>query len=153
MRGIAVDINVVMEALEGSKPDGSPAFAEAEFMFKLFGSHNRILVNEKIVEKYRNMAKYLDSRRNSRDLNIRIHKTLMEMVADSARTNYVDGAGADWPGLKKCDKQFVGVALQSGGMLVTGDARLRELLAGHRVGSRIECVTAGRALDMQSAWG
>ena len=153
MRGIAVDINVVMEAIEGSKPDGSPAFAEAQFMFKLFGSRNRMLVNEKIVKKYRNMAKYLATRRNSRDLNNRVHKTLMETVADSARLNYVDGTGADWPGLKKCYKDFVGVVLKSGGILVTGDTRLRDLLAGHPVGSGITCVTAGRALGMQSVWG
>ena len=59
--------------------------------------------------------------------------------------------GFDWPGLKKCDKEFVGAALQSGSVLVTDDARLSRLVADHPLGSGITCVTAEDALDMLDA--
>ena len=112
-----------------------------------------MFVNSPIVKKYRGIERKILARSHSKKINESLYRDLMQTLANSHRMHHVDGVAVDWPGLKKCDKQFVGVALQSGGILVTGDARLRELLAGHRVGSRIECVTAGRALDMQSVWG
>ena len=153
MRGIAVDENVVMEAIEGRKPSGDRALSEGEFVFKLLGSDNPMFVNNTIVKKYHGIKLKIGARSHSKEINNALYVALMQTLSDSHRMRHVDGVAADWPGLKKCDKQFVGVALQSGGILVTGDARLRELLAEHRVGSRIECVTAGRALDMQSVWG
>ena len=153
MRGIVVDENVVMEAIEGRKPSGDRAHSEGQFLFKLLGSDNPMFVNSPIIKKYHGIERKIIARSHSKRINSALYGDLMQTLANSHRMHYVDGVVVDWPCLKKCDKQFVGVALQSGGILVTADARLREFLAEHRVGSGIECVTAGRALDMQSAWG
>lgn len=153
MRGVVVDVNVIMEAIEGKKPDDALALAEAEFMFKLFGSADHLFVNCAIVEKYRNIIKKIAERSLPRDINNTIHKVLMMTLTNNMRTNYVDGAGVDWPGIKKCDKELVGVALRSGAVLVTGDERLRKTVGDHPLGSGITCVSARDAIDMLSARG
>ena len=153
MKGIVVDENVVMEAIGGRKPSGDHALSEGEFVFKLLGSDNPVFVNSPIVKKYHGIEQKILARSHSKRINESLYVDLMQTLANSHRIHHVDGVAVDWPGLKKCDKEFVAVALQSGGILVTGDTRLRELLAGHPVGSGITCVTAGRALDMQSVWG
>ena len=153
MRGIVVDENVVMEAIEGRKPSGDHALSEGAFVFKLLGSDNPVFVNSPIIKKYHGIERKIIARSHSKRINESLYVALMQTLANSHRMHHVDGVAVDWPGLKKCDKEFAGVALQSGSILVTGDTRLRELLARHPVGSGIECVTAKRALGMQSAWG
>lgn len=148
MRGVVVDVNVIIEAIEGSKPDKSPALAEAQFMFKLFDSRNSVFVNRAIMKKYWHLAERFNRRHRPQDLNNNIHKIFMQTVKNSKRTNHIDGTKVDWPGLKKCDKEFVGVALQSGAILVTGDTRLRALVEDHPRVSDVTCVTARSALDM-----
>ena len=151
MKGIVVDINVIMEAIEGKKPDNAPAMAEAQFMFKLLGSNNTMFVNAAITKKYQDVSRVVGERSRPQDCNNIVHKTLMRELANSERTSYVDGTRVDWPGLKNCDKEFVRVALQSGSVLVTDDARLSKLVADHPLGSGITCVTAEDALDMLDA--
>lgn len=152
MRGIVVDENVVMEAIEGRKPNGDRALSEGEFVFKLLNSSVRLFVNTAIVKKYHGIGQKIGTRSSPRGINNGMYGALMQTLADGHRLHHVDGVAADWLGLKKCDKEFVGVALQSGGMLVTGDTRLRELIGGHPAGSAITCVTAERALVMPDAW-
>ena len=152
MRGIVVDENVVMEAIEGIKPNGDRALSEGEFVFKLLNSVKPVFVNRAIVKKYHGIEQKIGARSHSKKINNAMYVALMATLADSGRLRHVDGVATDWPGLKKCDKEFVGVALQSGSILVTNDTRLRKLVGEHPVGSGITCVTAGRALVMPDMW-
>ena len=62
---------------------------------------------------------------------------------------FVEAEKVKWEGLKKCDSEFVGVALRSGGTLVTSDTKLRRIAEEmQRQGLRIECIGADQALRM-----
>ena len=76
----------------------------------------------------------------------------MQTLSDAARVPRIDGVPVDWAGLKKCDREFVAVALQPRSILVTDDARLRETVEGYPE-SRIECATAESALGLIGAQG
>lgn len=148
MRGIVVDENVVMEAIEGRKPNRDHAFAEAQFMFKLFDSSNQLFVNKAIIKKYGEIHQKIGMRSRFEGLNNRAYKILMQTLSNSDRINNVEGVALDWQGLKKCDKAFVGVALQSSSILVTSDMRLHKIVADHTRGSGIMCAVPKVALDL-----
>ena len=152
MRRFVVDENVVMEAIEGKKPNEDRALSEAQFVLKLLGSGDSLFVNDAILKKYRGIEQKIEMRSRSEGLNNGIHKAFMQTLTD-ARVHRIDGVPVDWAGLKKCDKEFVAVALQSRSILVTADARLREIVEGHPLGSRIECATAECALELIGAQG
>lgn len=152
MRRFVVDENVVMEAIEGRKPNGDRALSEGQFMLKLLGSSDPLFVNGAILKKYRGIEQKIEMRSRSEGLNNAIYKAFMQTLSD-ARVTRIDGVPVDWAGLKKCDREFVAVALQSRSILVTADARLRKIVEGHPVGSRIECATAESALGLIGAQG
>lgn len=149
MRGIVVDENVIIEATVGKKPDGSPAWVEAEFMFRLFRSGNVVFVNTAIIDKFRAIRSKLDIDSHPHDYNHKIYKSLMLILMDGKKTTRVDGIKIEREGLKKCDKEFVGVALQSGSIIVTSDMPLCDIINDMRAsGYPIECATAEQALDL-----
>ena len=76
-----------------------------------------------------------------------ICKGFLATLADGRRTSYVDGIKVDWKGLKKCDKAFVGVALQSRSMLVTSDGPPRGIVDEMRSrGVALGCLAADQAI-------
>ena len=152
MNRFVVDENVVMEAIEGRKPNGDRALSEGLFMLKLLDSGDPLFVNGAILKKYRGIEQKIEMRSRSEGLNNGIHKAFMQTLSDAARVPRIDGVPVDWDGLKKCDKEFVAVALQSRSILVTADARLRKTVEGHPE-SRIECATAKYALGLIGAQG
>lgn len=153
MRGVVVDENVVMEAIEGRKPNRDHAFAEAQFMFKLFDSSNHLFVNKAIIKKYGEIYQKISMRSRFEGLNNRVYKILMQTLSNRDRINNVDGVALDWLGLKKCDKAFVGAALQSSSILVTSDLRLHKIVADHTRGSGITCAVPRAALDLLDVQG
>ena len=143
MGGVVVDECVVMEAVRYKKPDGSPALAEAEFLCKLLRSPRKIFVNDVMFDKFHAIEKKINASGRPVDYNNMIYKNFLAMLADSKRTNYVEGIKIDRKGLKKCDKVFVGVALQSNSILVTSDMPLRNIIDEMRSeGAGIECLDA-----------
>ena len=147
MSGVVVDECVVMEAVRYKKPDGSAALAEAEFMCRLLRSPHTVFVNDTIVDKFYSIEKKINATGRPEDYNNMICKNFLGMLTDGRRTNYVEGIKIDRKGLKKCDKEFVGVALQSNSILVTSDGPLRGIIDEMRSeGSGIECLNAGQAL-------
>lgn len=148
MNGVVVDECIVAEAVRYKKPDGSQAIAEAEFMCKLLRSPYTVFVNNTIVDKFHDVEKKINAIGRPKDYNNMICKNFLATLSDSKRTSYVDGIKVDWKGLKKCDKEFVGVALQSNSMLVTSDGPLRDIVEQMRQqGARIECATADQAIQ------
>lgn len=147
MAGIVVDECVVMEAVRHKKPDGRPALAEAEFMCRLLRSHHKVFVNDAIVDKFNGIERKINAARRPWDHNNMICKGFLATLADAKRTSYVDGIKVDWKGLKKCDKAFVGVALQSRSILVTSDGPLRGIVDEMRSrGVTLECLGADQAI-------
>ena len=148
MTGVVVDENVIREAVEGKKPDGSYAHAEAEFMYKLFRSTNRISVNVKIEAKYRALEKKMDRGPRNAHRNDVIYAVLSDMVNSKTRVNSCEGVRVTIDGLKECDREFVGVALQTRSVLVTSDDRLRKILEREVVGRGVECRTPADAINL-----
>lgn len=149
MAGIVVDECVIREAVEGKKPGGGRAHAEAEFVHKLLRSTGTIFVNRAISSKFYSLEKKIRAGSRPEHCNNAIYKDFVAVLRDSSRTVHVDGIDVDWEGLKKCDREFVGVALQSGSTLVTSDKKLRGIAREQRSqGSSIACVAAGDALRL-----
>ena len=148
MTSIVVDENVLREAVEGKKPDGSYAHAEAEFMHKLFRSTNKIFVNVKIEGKFRALQKKMDQGQPDAHRNDLIYAVLSEMLNSKTRVEYSEGVRVEIDGLKECDKEFVGVALQTNSVLVTSDERLVEILKREMAGRGVECRTPAEAIDL-----
>ena len=141
-----------MWAIEGRKPNGDRALFEAQFMLNLLGSGDPLFVNDAILKKCRGIEQKIEARSSSEGLNNGIHKAFMQTLSDGIKVPRIDGVPVDWGGLKKCDKEFVAVALQSRSILVTADARLRKTVEGYPE-SRIECATAESALGLIGAQG
>ena len=148
MKGFVVDENVIIEAINGKKPDGEKAWIEGEFMCRLFRSPNSIFVNDAILKKFRSVEDKIRSASPAADCSNPVCKGLAAMLRDSGRTRYVDGIKVDRKGLKKCGREFVGVAVQSGGILAASDKRLRRIVDEMRTqGVGIECLGADLALN------
>lgn len=148
MINIVVDENVIREAIEGKKPDGNYAHAEAEFMHKLFRSANKIFINVKIERKYYALRKKMD--RDSRHIhrNEVVYDALAYILNSKTRLEYSEGVKITMDGLKECDREFVGVALQTRSVLVTSDDRLRKILEREVVGQGVECRTPADAINL-----
>lgn len=142
-----VDENVVLNAVRGKNDLGKEAWAEGEFMHRLFRVPSKVFVNEAIAKKFFAMGAKIRAGSRPEDCNNKVYKDMAAMLKNTARVTYVEGTRVEWPGLKKCDREFVGVALQTGGVLVTSDARLRQIVKEMRLrGLRVECVGVDRAL-------
>ena len=149
MKGFVVDENAVLNAVRGRNDRGEEAFVEGEFMLRLLRIKGTVFVNEAIVKKYYAMDGKIRADSRPEDCNNRIYKGVAAMLRDGRRAHYVEAVSVDWDDIKKCDREFVGVALRSGGVLVTSDMKLRRI-AGERPwqGHRIECIGADRALRL-----
>ena len=148
MTNYVIDENVIMEAMHGKKPDGTYADAEAELMFKILRGNDHIWLNKEIQKKICNIPKKIRKNTSENNLNNRIHTRLLQVILDSTKTSYVDGNLVDFEGPKKCDKQFVNVAIQSASILITADAKLKDSVrSGGTVVSKCICKTAEEILE------
>lgn len=83
------------------------------------------------------------------DRNNRIYKGIAAMIRDGRMVTYMEAEKVEWEGLKKCDKEFVGMALRPGGTPVTSDVKLRRIADEmQRQGLHIKCIGADQALRM-----
>ena len=74
-------------------------------------------------------------------------KMILKLMFDSERTTILDGIKTDFQGVKKCDNEFVGVTLQSNGILVTADVKLKEAIAKDEKVSHCICMTAEEVIE------
>lgn len=148
MTNYVIDENVIMESIHGKKPDGSNADAEAELMYKILRGKDHIWINEEIAKKIYNISRKIRNEHSEKDLNNRIYKRLIQVMQDSTRTSYTHGKLVDFKGPKKCDKQFVNVAIQSNSILVTADDKIKgPVKNGGPVVSKCICRTAKEVLE------
>lgn len=148
MTNYVIDENVIMESIHGIKPDGSNADAEAELMYKILRGKDHIFLNKEIEKKIYSIPKKIERNHPKKDLNNRIYKRLIQVMRDSTRVSYVDGQLVNFEGPKKCDKQFVNVAIQSKSILLTADDKIKgPVKNGGSVVSKCVCKTAKEVLE------
>ncbi len=147
MRNYVIDENVIMESIHGEKPNGENADAEAELMFKILRGNDHIFINKEIEKKIYSIPKKIRRNHSEKSLNNRIYGKLIQVIRDPTRTTFVDGTKIEFEGPKKCDKQFVSVAIQSGGILITSDGKIKgPIEKGGPIVSKCMCMTAEEIL-------
>ena len=148
MTEYVIDENVIMESIHGQKPDSTNADAEAELMYKILGGKGRIFLNKEIEKKIYNIPKKILAKYSEKSLNNQIFPRLLKMIRDPSRTTFVDGVKINFEGPKKCDKQFVSVAIQSNGILITADDKLKKSLKkADSVVSKCKCMNSKEVLS------
>ena len=149
MARFAVDENVVRNAVSGRNDRGEEALVEGEFMPRLPRVKGTVYVNEPIAKKLRSMRDKIMADSRPEDCNSMICKGAAATLRDGRRAPHMEGSRAELEGRKKRDREFVGVAPQSGGILVASDMKLRRIAEEkRRRGFRIECIGADRALGI-----
>lgn len=147
MTSYVIDENVIMESIHGQKPNGENADAEAEFMYKILRTKSHIILNKEIEKKIYNIPKKIASKYPKNSINNLILPRLLKAIKDPSRVTFVEGTPIDFEGPKKCDKQFVSVAIQSKGLLVTADEKIKgPIKKAGLVVSKCKCMTAKEAL-------
>ncbi len=150
MTDYVIDENVIMESIHGEKPNGENADAEAELMYKILRGKDHIFLNQEIRKKILKIPQKILKNYSEKNINNKIYKRLMQVMLDSSRITYVDDATIDFKGPKKCDKQFVNVAIQSGGILITADDTIKgPIKEGGPVISKCVCKTAKEILEQE----
>jgi len=67
---------------------------------------------------------------------------LIQVLGNSQKTIKIDGIKTSFEGVKECDVEFVGVALQSHAVLVTGDEKLKDAISADKtIASNCNCST------------
>lgn len=148
MTDYVIDENVIMESIHGEKPNGDDADAEAEFMFKILRGNDHFFINKEIEKKIYSIPKKIRNKYSEKHLNNRIYHKLVRVIKDPTRTTFVEGTPIDFEGPKKCDKQFVSVAIQSKGLLITADDKIKGPIEnGDAIISKCKCMTVEEALQ------
>ena len=148
MTDYIIDENVIMESIHGQKPNNKNADAESELMYKILSGEDHIILNKEIEKKIYKIPKKILAKYSEKSLNNQIYPRLLKIIRDPSRTTFVDGIKIDFEGQKKCDKQFVSVAIQSNGILITADNKLKESLKkGGPVVSKCKCMNAKEVLS------
>lgn len=126
MANYVIDENVILNATHGKKADKkTPALEEKIFVNKLFLGKDHLFMNEKIRAKFRKMPQKIRTEYRTEFLDNHTLPLFLKLMTDSMRTTIVDGTPNTFKGIKDCDTEFVGVALQSTSTLVTADDRLK----------------------------
>lgn len=138
-----VDENVILDAWRGKRFD-SYAGAEKQFITSFFRSAHRLAYDEEIKQKIIRMRKV--TFKDNEFLDNSVVPMLTKLIHDSSRAIPYSGIKTDFQGVKKCDKHFVGVTLQSQGILVTNDEKLRKAITDDPVVSKCRHMTPEDAL-------
>ena len=148
-----IDENVIENAVHGKKPQKNgqsialPADAENEFLYRFFRNKDRMFVNDKIRQKIYSLEKRIRIKHKSEFLDNRIIPRLLETLQNFEKTITIDGIQTEFSGIKNCDKEFVGVTLQSNATLVTADGDLKILMIKDKLVSKCKCFTVEEVLD------
>ncbi|MGI0064926.1 MAG: hypothetical protein ACREAL_08685 [Nitrosopumilaceae archaeon] len=140
-----IDENVIYNAWHGRKSDNTPALAEKKFLYDIFYGKQHIYISEKIRKKIIRMRKAIP--KDPIDLDSFALNMFLKLIFNSERTTILTGIKTDFQGIKKCDNEFVGVALQSNGILVTADAKLKKAIEADPKVAKCNCITADEVVE------
>lgn len=142
---IIIDENVIIDAWRGTQENGNPAFTERHFVYAFFDSLKKLAYNEEIKKK---IIKLKDARfKDTKYLDNSIVPILTKLIHDSIRATPFFGISTNFKGVKKCDEHFVGVTLQSQGILVTNDQPLHDAIDKDNLVSKCTHVNPKDGID------
>lgn len=140
MTSYVIDENIILNAITGEKPDCSTAFPEKIFVSRFLYGNDHLFINNKIKDKIlKNMPKKITS--FSKPLDNHIYPLIKKLIFNPSRTTIIDGTKNDFKGVKDCDTEFVGVAIQSNAILVTADSELKIAVMKDTFASKCNCKT------------
>ena len=140
-----IDENVLIDAWHGKKPDGTNALAERKFICDLAYGEAKIAISVEIKRKIIRFCK--DAEKKSKGVDNLILPIFIDLMNNYRRTQFHAPQKNDFPGIKKCDKEFVGVALKSESILVTADKRLKDAIQKDKKVSNCDCQTAEEVIE------
>jgi len=104
-----------------------------------------------IERKMYKIPKKIQKNYSENTINHRVYRRLFELMRDSNKVTLLGKAEIEFNGPKKCDKQFVNVAIQSNATLVTADDTIKgPIKEGGNVISKCICKTAAEVLEEKS---
>jgi len=146
MNNYVIDENIILNAITGEKPDCSTTLTEKIFISCFLHGHDHLFINNKIKDKIlKNMPKKISS--FTKPLDNHIYPLIKKLIFNSSRTTIVDGIKNNFKGVKDCDTEFVGVAIQSNAILVTADSKLKTAVGEDSFASNCKCKTAEELID------
>jgi len=120
-----IDENVILDAWRGKRFKEYAGY-EKLFLTSFFLSTHRFAFDEEIKRKIMRMRKYTFD--NPEFLDSSVVPMMTKIIHDSTRAQQFQGINTNFKGVKKCDKHFVGVALQTNAILVTNDEKLHDAI-------------------------
>jgi hypothetical protein len=149
MASYVIDENVFENAITNKKPNGTPAISEKIFAYKFFQSADTMFINKIIKTKFiKKLPQKISTNYKSVYLDNHIIPLLTKTIFDSARTKEIDGTKTEFKGVKDCDIEFVGVAIQSTATLITADEDLVIAVDKDEFASKkCKCMTTEKAIE------
>lgn len=145
MTEYVIDENVVRNAWHGKKADGSDAFEEMKFLADLFSCNGHLNISEKIRKKFNKFRKGTEN--NTKGVNDLMLSIFIKLMYNQSKCLVTESIKTDFQGVKKCDNEFVGVALKTNSVLVTADKKLKTAIEKDKIGKNIRCVTVDETVE------
>jgi len=134
-----IDENVLLNAWHGKKPNNTDALSERKFLHDIFYGNQHLAISHKIRGKFSKIGKKLQEQQKGVD-NLVI-PLFLKLIFNSKRATMHTPIKTNFKGVKNCDKEFVGVALKSNGIIVTADHKLKMAISDDPSVKHIECMT------------
>ena len=145
MTEYVIDENVIRNAWHGKKADGSDAFEEMKFLADLFSCNGHLNLSEKIRKKFNKFRKGTEN--NTKGVNDLMLSKFIKLMYNQSKCLVTEPIKTDFQGVKKCDNEFVGVALKTNSVLVTADEKLKAAIEKDKIAKKIRCVTVEETLE------
>jgi len=151
MTDYVIDEMVVRNAWHGKKPDKSNADGELKFLADVFYNNYHVSVSQKIRSKFNKFRD--DHQQITAGVNDLVLKNFIKLLHDSSRCTITEPTKTDFKGVKKCDNEFVGVALKTKSILVSADSGIKDAISKDPVAKKVKCLTVEEILDNQDNSG
>ena len=145
MNEYVIDENVVRNAWHGKKADGSDAFEEMRFLADLYSCNGHLNLSEKIRKKFNQYRK--DTEYQTKGVNDLMLTKFIKLMYNESKCSITEPTKTDFQGVKKCDNEFVGVALKTRSILVTADKKLKESIEKDEIAKKVKCMTVEETLE------
>ena len=136
MTDFIIDENIVMESHSLTDVHGKESFLSLAFITAFIQSTHRLALNDKIETKYRD---FQDEIKNKGLYSSPIVSKIINRLI-KGNIIKVQGIQDEFVGIKKCDKEFVGVSRQVRGTLVTNDQNLILKIKEHKLDKEFKTV-------------
>lgn len=144
MKNFIIDEMIIRECHSLKDADGNENFDSLDFITSFIQSDHKVGLNGKIEKKYRDYQKSI--KQNGEFVSPQASKIINRILrSDKKRETF--GIPGNYKPIrtKKCDAQFVGVAIQLNGILVTNDQPLIDSIISQNLNSQFTTVKVNDA--------